>query len=204
MARSREPQTRTYELRRLFDDQEPELVVDAIPALLAWVSGPRVRSTGRCQFAVIVTRSKRGKQTHEVLELTWDVAHLRAQDAEVVSRAKRMHAGSTSQREHVTELAAYALALVAISVFLPGRRVMAWNQGAAPDILFDVTPGRLRGVEVAGRTRGGNAALRAICDGSPRRPGKRARLLACRDVVEAHLSLWSGSPRVAMMLKVKP
>jgi hypothetical protein len=41
----------------------------------------------------------------------------------------------------VTELAAYGLTLVAICTLMPGRRVKAMNQGSAPDLLFDVTPG---------------------------------------------------------------
>jgi hypothetical protein len=93
---------------------------------------------------------------------------------------------------------------------MPGTRVKHMRKGSAPDILFDITPGALRGVETAGRSTGGRSKLIAIRDGVPatkRRaaePGKAAQLRARSDVVEAHLSLWCASPRIAIMERVKP
>jgi hypothetical protein len=138
------------------------------------------------------------------LALTWDLAALAAHDPGVDAHARRLREGRSPHREHVTEVAAYGLALVAISVFLPGRRVVAWTRWSAPDILFDETPGALRGVEVAGRSQGGWSALRVVCDGSTTIPGKRAALRESADVAEAYLSLWCARPRVSMMLQVKP
>jgi hypothetical protein len=60
---------------------------------------------------------------------------------------RRLRAKRSAQREHVTELAAYGLTFVAISLLVPGRRVVHMNMGVAPDLLFDVTPAALRGVE---------------------------------------------------------
>jgi hypothetical protein len=81
---------------------------------------------------------------------------------------------------------------------MPGRRIVAWAKHSTPDMLLDPTPGALRGVEVAGRSRGGLPALRAAL------ARKRAALDAMLDVVEAHVSLWCGSPRVALHVQVKP
>ncbi len=80
------------------------------------------------------------------------------------------------------------------------------QMGMAPDILFDLTPGALRGVETAGRTSGGRAALATIRNGTgaPARGGKRAQLLARVDLAEVHLSLWCAAPRVSIMERLKP
>lgn len=85
--------------------------------------------------------------------------------------ARLLREGRSAQREHVTQLAAYDLAFVAISVLMPGRRVLLMQQGVAPDLLFDTTPGALRGVEVAGRATGGRAALATVRNGMPSKRG---------------------------------
>lgn len=132
------------------------------------------------------------------LELHWDVEALVAHDPTLRDRVRRMRTGRTAQREHVPELAAYGLALVAISVLLPGRRVVDMEQLRAPDILLDMTPGAYRGVEVVGRSSGGWGALRKA------RREKVSLLLPKPHVVEAHLSLWCAWPRVAEFCMVKP
>ncbi|WP_437290223.1 hypothetical protein [Sorangium sp. So ce406] len=110
----------------------------------------------------------------------------------------------------MTELAAYGLTFVAISTLMPGRRVKTMRKGSAPDILFDVTPGALRGIEAAGRATGGRSALLMVRDGmasgskARTRSGKASELRARRDIAEVHLSLWCASPRVSMMEQVKP
>jgi hypothetical protein len=109
----------------------------------------------------------------------------------------------------VTQLAAYGLAFVAISVLMPGRRVLLMQRGVAPDLLFDTTPGALRGVEVAGRATGGRAALATVRNGTPSKRGtpddhaKAPQLQARIDLAEVHLSLWCGSPRVSIMEQLK-
>lgn len=107
-------------------------------------------------------------------------------------------------REHLTETAAYGLALAAVSALLPGRRVVAYSFYAAPDLLFDATPDALRGVEVAGRTTGGTSALALVRDGDDRTPGKIAGLLAAPGIAEAYLALWCARPRQGELSKVKP
>ena len=87
---------------------------------------------------------------------------------------------------------------------MPGRRVISFREGLPPDILFDDTDGAVRGVEAAGRTRGGFGALRIVLEGKKGAPGKRAQLAARTDVAEAHVSLWCIAPPVSMLLQVKP
>jgi len=129
---------------------------------------------------------------------------LQKYESVVLERAGRMEKGFTAQREHVTELAAYGLAMVAISVLMPGRRVIHMQKGQCPDLLFDDDPYALRGVEVAGRSEGGMRVLRQVRNGARSELGKEKQLLARPQVAEAHLSLWCASPRVAIMAKVKP
>jgi hypothetical protein len=204
------PATIAYALERLYLDQDRDWVIDAIPAVLAWVPGTsKARSAQPFRFAIEHTPAG-GPMQIIAIDLTWDVAALKAQDATVEERAERLRTGKTVQREHVTELAAYGLAFVAISALMPGTRVKHMRKGLPPDILFDITPNALRGVETAGRATGGRVKLVAIRDGVPatnRRAatiGKSPQLKARSDVAEAHLSLWCASPRIAIMEQVKP
>jgi hypothetical protein len=83
---------------------------------------------------------------------------------------------------------------VAISALMPGRRVKTMNKGFAPDILLDVTPNALRGVETAGRTKGGRSELLTVRDGTPvkgKKTGHRAKL---RSFARARTSPRSTSP----------
>lgn len=200
----------TYALEQLYTDQDRDWVIDAIPAVLAWVPGTS-KAKSMQPFVFLVERTVAGGPMQLVkFDLSWNVTSLQAQDATVVERAHRWRTGKTVQREHVTELAAYGLTFVAMSVLMPGTRVKAMPKGSAPDILFDITPGAIRGVETAGRAEGGRAKLAEIRNGTPataRRPasrGKAPQLKARSDIAEAHLSLWCAAPRVALMEQVKP
>lgn len=108
-----------------------------------------------------------------------------------------MRDGTSPHREHLAEVAGYGLSLCAISALLPGRRIVAWSRYAAPDLLFDVTPGALRGVEVAARSTGGASKLREI------EAEKSGPLRDDPDVAEAWLSLWCHHPKLGWLLKVK-
>ncbi|WP_441286828.1 hypothetical protein ACSRUE_31525 [Sorangium sp. KYC3313] len=199
-----------YALEQLYTDQDRDWVIDAIPAVLAWVPGTsKARSTQ--PFAFLVEHTVAGAPMQLVaIELRWNVASLQAQDATVADRAHRLRTGRTVQREHVTELAAYGLTFVAMSVLMPGTRIKHMRKGLPPDILFDVTPGAVRGVETAGRSTGGRSKLIEVRNGAPATTnpatslGKLSQLKARSDVAEAHLSLWCASPRIAIMEQVKP
>jgi hypothetical protein len=142
---------------------------------------------------------------HASLILTWDAEMLERRASGTLDRAHRMRSHRTADREHVTELAAYALALVGISVWMPGRRAISFREGLPPDILFDDTDGAVRGVEAAGRTSGGFGALRIVLEGSKKNPGgKQAQFAGRSDIAEAHVSLWCSKPHVAMLMQVKP
>jgi hypothetical protein len=199
-----------YALEQLYTDQDRDWVIDAIPAVLAWVPS---RSKGRsaAPFTFLVEHTVAGGPMQLVtIDLRWNVASLKVQDATVAERAHRLRTGKTVQREHVTELAAYGLTFVAMAVLMPGTRIKHMRKGLPPDILFDVTPGALRGVETAGRSTGGRARLTEVRNGAPattnRRaaPGKASQLKARSDVAEAHLSLWCAAPRIAIVEQVKP
>ncbi|WP_437718794.1 hypothetical protein WMF45_21700 [Sorangium sp. So ce448] len=130
--------------------------------------------------------------------LVWNMEALERHDADLRAKVARLRSGRTVDRERVTENAAYGLALVAISALMPGRRVITMCRDEAPDFVLDATPGALRGVEVAGRSSGGLSALRAV------RLEKGPRLIARKDIAEAHLSLWCADPRVSELYQVKP
>jgi len=199
-----------YALERLYVDQDRDWVIDAVPAVLAWVPA-RTGKKAAPPFAFALSRRLGGPAAAtEAVSLSWDVDALRTYDSAVAERAARLRDGRSVQREHVTELAAHGLALVAVSILLPGRRVVHMNLGTAPDLVLDLTPGAVRGVEVAGRSTGGRGALRRVADGAaatPRSPavaGKVAQLRNRGDLAEVHLSLWCAAPRVAVFAQVKP
>jgi hypothetical protein len=198
-----------YDIERLFIDQDRDWVIDTIAPLLAWVPGKtRARTTQPFWFRVDYTIA--GGATVATIALTWNPTTLEGIVPGLGDHVRRLRQGQTVQREHVTELAAYGLTFVAISALMPGRRVKALRKGSAPDILFDVTPGALRGVEAAGRATGGRVALLAVRDGTSGKgkrtaaPGKAAQLRARSDIAEVHLSLWCASPRLGIMEQVKP
>ncbi len=195
-----------YALEQLFVDQDRDWVTDTIAPVLAWVPG---KSQGKAvqPFRFQVERIVDGSTIVLPIALGWDLSALTKLVPGLPDHVRRLRQGRTVQREHLTELAAYGLTFVAISLIMPGRRVKAMRKGSAPDILFDLTPGALRGVEAAGRATGGRAALRRLRDGTPSRPanrGKAAQLRARSDIAEVYLSLWCASPRLGIMERVKP
>lgn len=199
------PEPLKYQLEQLYEDQEPDLVIDTIAAVLAWVPGKTNKRWQQPYIFKVHHQPEAGSAESEVeIALTWDTQALATHDSNVETIATRMRTGRTALHEDVAKLAAYGLAMVAISVLMPGTRVEAFNRYSAPDLLIDVTPENLRGVEVAGRSTGGKYALTSVMHGSDETPGKHAQLLARTDVAEAHLSLWCASPRVALFSKVKP
>jgi hypothetical protein len=207
---------RSYALEDLYIHQDRDLVAETIPAVLAWLNYTTVALPVRFQISVPSTGPG-----PVVLALTWDLTALEHQDPGVKQRAYRLLTGRSPQREHVAELAGYGLAMVAISILLPARRVVEYRRGLAPDLLLDNTPGALRGIEVAARKSGGFSALRTIRMGTPARftkpsrgrkrrrkrraiKGKASQLRAMQDVTEAHLSLWCCTPQVSEFVQVKP
>jgi hypothetical protein len=197
------PRVIPYALEQLFIDQPSDWVIDSVAPVLAWVPGvsPAKR---RQPFGFDVERVE-GQAVETVrIDLRWDGTALERAVPGVVDHARRLRDGRSVQREHLAELAAYGLTFVAISTLMPGRRVAHMQMGMAPDILFELTPGALRGVETAGRSTGGRAALDVVRDGTPAKAGKRAQLIARADLAEIHLSLWCAAPRVSIMERLKP
>jgi hypothetical protein len=196
---------RSYALERLYEDQEPDLVADTIPAVLAWL-GLNSDSAGPSSSFKVRLGGASARTTEDiVLMLRWNADALDRRCPGTLARARRMRSRKTADREHLVELAAYGLALVGISVWMPGRRAITFREGLPPDILLDDTDGAVRGVEVAGRTTGGFSALRIVLEGSKQTPGgKRSRLVERSDIAEGHVSLWCIAPPVSLLLQVKP
>lgn len=200
-----------YALEQLFQHQDRDWVIDTIAPVLAWVPGESKKKRAQpFQFAVDHVQNK--TSTRVVIELSWDEEKLAVLVPGLRDDVRRLRTGRTARREHVTELAAYGLTLVAISLLMPGRRVIHMQMGVAPDMLFDITPAALRGLETAGRKTGGMSALTTVRNGTPAKagkpgsgsPGKAATLLARSDIAEVHLSLWCAAPRVSIMEQLKP
>jgi hypothetical protein len=195
---------RSYALQDLYEDQEPDLVADTIPAVLAWL-GPSSDAAEPSSFKVRLGEPRAKAAEDVALTLGWNAQALERHCAGTLARARRMHSRKTADREHLAELAAYGLALVGISIWMPGRRAITFRVGLPPDILFDDTDGTVRGVEASGRTSGGFGAFRIVLEGTKEAPGgKRAQLADRSDVAEAHVSLWCIAPPVSLLLQVKP
>jgi len=198
-----------YALEQVFIDQERDLVHDTIAPVLAWVPGKGAAKKTQ-PFCFEVEQVQRGQRSLLTIELGWSVPALELLIPGLRDHVRRLQTSRSAQREHITELAAYGLTFVAISVLMPGRRAKAFRKGSPPDILLDLTPNALRGVETAGRSTGGRSALLAIRNGTPattikpKTAGKASALVARPDIVEVHLSLWSASPRISIMEQVKP
>ncbi len=174
-------------------------MTDCIAPLLAWLP-----QGGATPLVVAVEHRTVNRSEDVTLTTSWSLPTLQGLIPGLSDHTRRLRKATSPQREHVTELASYALAFVAISALMPGRRVVRFHKGYAPDLLFDITPTALKGVEVAGRTSGGRAALRAVRDGSKSQPGKAPQLRAEPTIVEAHLSLWCATPCVGLWEQVKP
>jgi hypothetical protein len=123
-----------YALERLYEDQEPDLVTDTIPAVLAWLG-----ATGEGPALSFSVRIGAKPAKEETLRLGYNGRVLEGRCSGTLDRARRMRSRRTADREHVTELAAYGLALVGISVWMPGRRAITFREGLPPDILLDDT-----------------------------------------------------------------
>lgn len=188
-----------YALEDLYRHQDFDFVVDAIPHVLAWLqsSGEGVEQES-LTFRLTWTAGDGAEPREMEIAIRWSIGALEQHDADLRLRIERLRSGRTVKREQVTQYAAYGLALVAISLFFPERRVVSMPEFEAPDFLLDATPGALRGVEVAGRSSGGFSVLRAV------RLEKSPKLIARRDIAEVHLSLWSADPRVSELTQVKP
>jgi hypothetical protein len=190
-----------YDLEQLFIDQDADLVVDSLPALLAWAGKSRGERRTSLNYHLEWNANTRGRRSPLEVVVGWDLDRLAQRVPDLSGRTSRLSSGRTGQREHVAELAGYVLALCGISLLMPGRRIIGFNRGAAPDLLFDCSPNALRGVEVAARRTGGVSKLEEV---GSRETGKARRLLDTPDVVEAWLSLWCREPQVALQFKVKP
>jgi hypothetical protein len=89
----------------LYEDQNPDFVLDAIPATLFWLMAARdIRQAYK--FDVEVKRSAADASSEEALLVTWDMRKLSERDATLADRVRRMKSGATPHREHLTEVAA--------------------------------------------------------------------------------------------------
>lgn len=71
--------TYTYRIERLYEDQHPDFVLDAVPALLAWLAD--VQGDGpEYEFSVGVKRQAAEVPSEEALVLTWDLQQLAKRD----------------------------------------------------------------------------------------------------------------------------
>ncbi len=190
----------TYRLERLYEDQDPDFVIEAIAPLVLWLD-PQDRENSH-RFG-LRQNSPGGPIEHE-LTLSWDMQLLLHRDPRLAEDLRRLRAGKTLHVERHTEDAALGLAMVAISCMLEGRRVVSVRRFNPPDLLIDTTLGALRGVEVAGRSTKGYPAFDQAIEGAGAKPGKRAQLRARAEVAEAYLSLWCCAPKVSIWEKVKP
>lgn len=192
-------QQRTYQLEKLYDDQDPNYALETIPHLICWLEG----GDGPEGHVFELSEQTLGGVILHELTIAWDLRQLIARDPKLNEHLQRFRSGKTLTMEDRPKFAAYGLALIAISCLLR-RRVVNVAFYRPPDLLLSTVPGALCGVEVAGRSSNGYSALRQTIEGASGKPGKRAQLLARSDVAEAYLSLWCSAPRVSVWEQVKP
>ena len=104
-----------YALERLFVDQERDWVHDTIAPVLAWVPG-QIRATRTQPFRFEIDHDSGRKMSKVYVDLHWDPHALERAIPGVQEHANRLRTGRSAQREHVTELAAYGLAFVAVDL----------------------------------------------------------------------------------------
>lgn len=177
-----------YDLGQLFEDHPAWFAEETIPHLFAWLALTR----SPLRFQVHLPDGKATKLT-----VRWSPQDLRRRVDDLAGRVQRLTEGRSIQVEQVPQYGAYGLAGV-VSARILKRRVVALNAWSAPDLLFDDTPGALRGVEVAGRSHRGAAGLRELA------AAKATSLRHASGVAEAWLSLWCTAPTVSLLLKVRP
>ena len=189
-----------YALTRLFEEQPEAFVRPLIaPALSTWSPGefpPPLAGVRR--FSVEWTPIRGGEPESLVaLRIEWQTEELRRRCHHLDSELDAIRSTVTLLSEHTTELAAYAVALCALGVVLPGRRVESFNPGQTPDLLL--SPAGDVGVEVAGRSSGGLAALKRLAApnrngrSNAERAGKRDWLRRSEHLTSAYLSLWRST-----------
>ena len=103
------PRRIRYALEHLYRDQEPDWVVDTIPAILGWPSGPVGTPRQSYGFALEYVSAQGGRSERIELALSWDVDALVTRDPSLRAHVARMRSGRTAQREHVVQLAAEGL-----------------------------------------------------------------------------------------------
>lgn len=141
-----------YDLVDLFKDQPEWFGRETIPHLLAWLRDVRSPAAFRLQ---------RTDAPETRLELRWMTASLTTHVPRLGEEVRRLAEGRSVQVEQIPQYGAYALAGVVASAILQ-RRVVSLRTWQPPDLLFDDTPGSLRGIEVAGRSSKGLAGLRRL------------------------------------------
>ena len=185
-----------YALQNLYEDQEPDLVADTIPAMLTWLgpSGDAVEPSS--SFRVRLGKPGASPTEDVLLRLGWNAQTLERRCPGTLARVRRMRSHKTADREHLAELAAYSLPLVGISIWMPGRRVITFCEGLPPDILFDDTDGAVRGVEASGRKSGGFGALRVVLEGTKEnRAGNEPSLPSARTLPRHTFLSGASRPR---------
>ena len=157
-----------YDLDDLFRDHPDWFARETVPHLLTWLRDVKSPATFRLQ----------GDGAAEMrLDLHWSTTSLETRIPGLADEVLRLTEGRSVRIEQTPQYGAYALAGVVAAAVLK-KRVLVLRMGLPPDLLFDSSPGALRGIEVAGRSHKGLPGLRALAE------GKSADLLRDPDVAE--------------------
>jgi hypothetical protein len=177
-----------YDLGQLFVDQPEWFARETVPHTLAWLGAP----TEPLRFSLLLAGGLASELT-----VRWSCEELAPHLPDLDASVARLREGRSIQAEQVPQYGAYGLAGVVASAVL-GVRVLRLSAWSAPDLVFDSTPGALRGIEVAGRSHRGASGLRELAE------EKAPPLRGVPGVAEAWLSLWCAAPAVSLLLKVRP
>jgi hypothetical protein len=209
----------SYNIEDLFNHQDKDYCEELIAPLISWLD-----PSGTAVQPITIKISDGNWKESDELKISWNTGTLIPLSSYIEDQIRKYRTGKTVNKEHHVELAAYGLAMIAASCIINKRIIDLLNK-VAPDFIYERINGKIKGIEVAGRSSGGYPALRVVALGPKRgkkgkcfhkhspskgtikRKSKKGKIHSLKKndgISEAYLSLWSALPWVSYLNKVKP
>lgn len=185
----------TYSIEQLFEDQEPGMVRPYMASLISW---HHKKKRQRLPLRYLIKQYSSNQVLDHIFNLSWDIDRVRQKNIYIDEEISGYDTRIGPDCERQSERAAMCLGFIFASVVLR-QRIRKINIQAAPDLIYDLNPSAIRGIEIAGRATGGLTKLLRVRNSPEKYPG----IFENRTVVEAYLSLWCCRPSVSHWEKVK-
>lgn len=186
----------TYNVEQLFNDQDPDLVRPYIAPLITWQD--KKQRTTKCPVSYLIEEHRAGKASSHNLIINWNIDILQAHHLHLDAEIKWLRRGGGPDGERHSEKAGMALGFIYASVVLK-QRIHHINRFRSPDLIYDPNPQAQKGIEVAGREKGGTTVLLKVRS----HPKKFDAIAKNPRIAEAYLSLWCSKPTVSLWEQVK-